>query len=171
MSVYWDDIRKHYAKANSFILKTPRNEWAIDPYAWNGVLELTPIEQALWCDIRQADAVLYPQYPIGKVFVDFANPKAKVAIECDGHHFHLDKEKDAQRDALLQSQGWHVYRISGSGCMTEQDDETGEKSIARRFIDVICSNHRIALGEKKQTSFSFQQSICVYVNTLCEVYL
>lgn len=35
---------------------------------------MTPIERWLWADIRHADAVFYPQYPVGNFFVDFANP-------------------------------------------------------------------------------------------------
>ena len=39
----------------------------------------------------------YPQYPIGKYFVDFADPVKKIVIECDGKKYHQDKEKDKRR--------------------------------------------------------------------------
>jgi hypothetical protein len=144
MTPRWADIRRHYHGARPAILAARANEWAIDPYAWNGLIWLTPIEEWLWADIRQAGAVFYPQYPVGLVFVDFANPKAKVAIECDGAAFHQDKAKDAARDRLLESQGWTVYRLTGKACRTEFDDETRSKGEARQFIDLICAAHGVS---------------------------
>lgn len=96
----WNALREHYARHAKVIEACDRNEWAMDPYAWStGIMRMTPIEEWLWHDIRDANAVFYPQYPIGGFFVDFANPRAKVAIECDGAAFHLDKSKDEARRA------------------------------------------------------------------------
>lgn len=143
----WDAIRDFYACNLPAIMAEKRNEWGIDPYAWDegkGIIFLTPIEQWLWHDIRAVDAVLYPQFPIGQFFVDFANPVAKVAIECDGRAFHIDKEKDSQRDAELRSAGWHVYRISDSDCKTEFNEATMQSGKARNFIESIAKDHGIA---------------------------
>jgi hypothetical protein len=122
--------------------------WAdSDPYCWDrtpGVINFTPIEDWLWADIRQCGAVLYPQYPVLNFFVDFANPVAKVAIECDGHAYHLDKAKDAARDQRLTDSGWTVYRISGHNCKLECDEETGSPSLPLLFIKRICNLHGIS---------------------------
>ena len=79
---YWARIRAHYKRATPAILACEKNEWALDAYAWEalGAIHFTPIEEWLWHDIRAVDVVLYPQYPVLKFFVDFANPKAKVAV-------------------------------------------------------------------------------------------
>lgn len=140
----WNAIRSFYAASHSEIMGESPNEWGIDPYAWDeAAINLTPIESWLWHDIRAADLVLYPQYPVGGFFVDFANPKAKVAIECDGEDFHKDKEKDAKRDAKLRQLGWSVYRISGKACRDGVSSDTPEKSEARKFIQAIATHHNI----------------------------
>lgn len=137
----WEAALYFYKTETPKILAEKRNEWAIIPYAWEGLISMTPIEFWLWSDIRQANVVMYPQYPVGKFFVDFANPVAKVAIECDGKEFHKDKAKDAARDEELLSMGWTVYRISGKDCRTDFDEEKMEDGYARKFIDEIAERH------------------------------
>lgn len=142
----WSAIRAHYAYHSPRILAAPKNEWAGDAYDWDdgqGIIYMTPIEAWLWGDIRAYDLVLYPQYPVGRFFVDFANPVAKVAIECDGAAYHQDKAKDAVRDRELLDLNWTVYRITGSDCRTECDEETGEPGNAGRFIRAIGDSHGI----------------------------
>lgn len=139
----WANIRAHYKRVTPLILDCPKNEWATDPYEWDSIgIYFTPIETWLWHDIRATDVVLYPQYPVGKCFVDFANPKAKVAIECDGAAFH-DEVKDAHRDAQMRAAGWTVYRISGKDCRDGAGTESEERSKAREFIKRIAANHNI----------------------------
>jgi very-short-patch-repair endonuclease len=115
----WNAIRSHYATYNADILKEKKSEWAIDPYAWDdGMISFTPIESDMWSFIRDHGGVFYPQYPVLNFFVDFANPKAKVAIECDGAGYH-DAKKDRERDRTLAQHGWTVYRFTGSECHRE----------------------------------------------------
>lgn len=142
----WNRIRAFYAEHMKTILAGDRWEWAIPAYSWeeHGGINMTPIEYWLWADIRNASAVLYPQFPVGRFFVDFANPVAKVVIECDGHEYHLDKAKDHDRDIELGDMGWTVYRIPGYLCATEQDEETGEPGEAAKFIREIANRHRIS---------------------------
>lgn len=143
----WRRIRAHYAALTPRILNEASNEWAIDAYAWdNGMISMTPIEYWLWGDIREAGLVMYPQYPVSGVFVDFANPRAKVAIECDGREFHKDKAKDQRRDEGLQALGWTVYRITGSECRQDFNEETMTPGAARRLVDMIARNHRVQRG-------------------------
>ena len=108
----WNAIKQHYDWARPVIMAERSDEWAIDPYAWDcGIMRLTPIEDWLWQDIRQANAVMYPQWPVNGVFLDFANPAALVAIECDGAAFHQDKEKDRRRDEKLEALGWRIRSL------------------------------------------------------------
>lgn len=119
----WNEIRTFYAKHNDAIMSERSDRYAIDPYELE--VEFTPIERAFWHDIRCKGIVMYPQYPVGGVFVDFANPVAKVAVECDGKKWH-DAKKDAIRDAKLATLGWTVYRITGSDCLKDCiETETG----------------------------------------------
>lgn len=140
----WGGIRSHYSHFGKKISAEKKNEWAIDPYAWSGLINFTPIEDWFWSDIRECDCVLYPQYPAGKFFLDFANPLAKVGIECDGAQYHKDKEKDAARDKTLQDMGWSIYRITGSDCQSESDFDTGRLSPAGVFLRRIALRHGLA---------------------------
>lgn len=76
---------------------------------------MTPIEKNVWNTIRGYGLELYPQFPVGKYYLDFANPFLKVAIEVDGKE-HLDPEriaKDAKRTYELSLAGWEIVRIPG----------------------------------------------------------
>jgi very-short-patch-repair endonuclease len=150
----WGRIRAYYQGHEQALLTERADRWALDPYEWaiDAGITLTPIEEALWHDLRQAGVVMYPQYPVGRFFVDFANPKAKVAIECDGAQWHQDKAKDAARDEQLQALGWTVYRISGRHCVTtecEVQDEYGRRqrvhSAAQQLVSQIAQRHGISM--------------------------
>ena len=56
--------------------------------------------------------------------VDFGNPIAKVALECDGAQFH-DARKDAARDRKLAALGWTVYRVPGWQCLRDVELPAG----------------------------------------------
>lgn len=144
----WNAIRAFYDTLRDEIMAC-RTEWADDDaYMWDhvGGIEMTPIERWLWSDIRSVDAVLYPQYPVGGFFLDFANPVAKVAIECDGAEWHKDKDRDAARDSRLAAMGWTVYRITGKDCRTQYDQDKGTKGIAYELVKEIAELHRIRRG-------------------------
>lgn len=136
-------IRRFYDMAWKDIKAAGVSELGIDPYEVDWIRLFTPIELALWHDIRNADAVLYPQYPVGCYFVDFGNPVAQVAIECDGAKWHQDSDKDVARQRQIEAMGWRVYRITGRDCKTDFDDERMEKSAARTLIDRVVQNHGI----------------------------
>jgi very-short-patch-repair endonuclease len=124
----WGRIRAYYRANAASINDAGRDSWGVEPYSWEteAGIRFTPIEQAIWQDIRSLDAVLYPQFPVGRRFVDFGNPVAKVAIECDGAAFHLDQKADRQRQAEIESYGWTVYRFTGRECMTDEHERMGE---------------------------------------------
>lgn len=140
----WNQIKLFYERVIPAIMKSGSNQWGCEPYEWesHGVV-LTPIESWLWHDIRAANLVLYPQFPVCGFFVDFANPKAKVSIECDGAAFHLDKAKDDARDKKLRALGWSVYRISGADCRDGVGLENESQSKARMFLRDISNLHKI----------------------------
>lgn len=131
------------------IMAAPKNEWAIDPYAWDGLIEMTPIEDAMWTHIRLTNSVFYPQWPACGFYLDFANPRAKVAIECDGKAYHTDKEKDARRDAKLRDNGWTIYRFPGWLCVTDSDEETSEPGEAFIRLDYIARAHGLRRDGKR----------------------
>lgn len=152
-SLRFEAIKRHYADLAPVILSGRSDEWAVGAYAWDtpsSGIRLSPIEQLLWCDIRQQNIVMYPQYPVGRYFVDFANPVAKVAIECDGAAFHVDAAKDASRQRQIEALGWTVYRISGSDCVRneiETEDDEGRVTVtsspAWDFMAFIARNHAV----------------------------
>ena len=123
----WRRIRAHYDSAPPALWEV-RDEWIGDPYEWDfaaGIL-LTPIERSMWDKIRLENLIFYPQFPVLRYFVDFANPAARVVIECDGRAYHADEERDARRQREIEVDGWTVYRFTGSEChddaWTEWDD-------------------------------------------------
>lgn len=148
----WQCIREHYRRNTLAIYRAGAADWGLDPYAWehDAGIVLSPIERMLWIDIRAVGVVLYPQYPVARRFVDFGNPVARVAIECDGAAWHQDPAKDAARQAEIEANGWTVYRITGKGCATDTqhgEDGDGRQVVqigqARRFIQTIAERHRI----------------------------
>lgn len=145
-------IRGFYEKAWKEIKEEAPHVWAIDPYESRLNEFMTPIEFSLWQDIRQEGCVLYPQYPVGRFFVDFGNPVARVAVECDGAAYHQDAEKDGRRQREIESMGWCVYRLTGRQCLEDfkevKDRDTGDirlvASDARNLIREIGRHHGIS---------------------------
>lgn len=143
-------VREHYRRHLPAIMSNG-SEWFDDAYSWEheaGIV-LTPIEKALWHDIRAERLVLYPQFPVGRYFVDFGNPVWRVAIECDGERWHTDTDRDATRQAEIEAMGWSVYRITGRDCLTDfeqVEDDNGATSVrtgsAREFIRTVKARHR-----------------------------
>jgi hypothetical protein len=156
LSQRFERIRAFYRRYERAILADGR-EWGMDPYAWDheAFIRLTPIESAMWADIRAEDAILYPQYPVGRFFVDFGNPVAKVAVECDGAAYHRDQAREEARDEALMDMGWHVYHLTGRECFTdaqETEDDNGHcvlvHGVARLLIREICNNFPVRCQHK-----------------------
>ncbi len=146
-----DWLRDFYVSAWSQTKRLPAHRWGIDPNCieWNEVM--SPIEAAVWSEIRAHGVVMYPQHPVGRYFVDFGHPLVRVAIECDGKQFHQDKAKDAERQAEIEAKGWRVYRISGSACMRkpnpmidEEGEEVFELSPAAELVDYLASEYKLS---------------------------
>jgi very-short-patch-repair endonuclease len=113
----FNNIRANYQRHQKMVDAGISSWFDDDPYELGEWLQIfTPIEFSLWQDIRGYGLDLWPQLPVGRFFVDFGNPVARVAIECDGKQWHRDKAKDAARDQELEEMGWRVIRIPGWQC-------------------------------------------------------
>lgn len=110
-------IRAHYKRELPRMLAVYRETGRVlfDPYRLDFTSDQTPIEAAVWGDLRAAGLPFYPQIPALGYFLDFADPFNRIAIECDGKEWH-GAEKDVKRDARLAAAGWLVYRIPGWKC-------------------------------------------------------
>ena len=127
-------------------MTTKANAWSefIDPSTLTATFPMTPIENAIWEQIRELGAVFYPQYPVDRFFADFANPVARVAIECDGVQFHKDAERDQVRDDRFRDFGWKVYRIPGRLCVSIADPyNEAAGPFSRRFVYAIAERHSL----------------------------
>lgn len=140
-----------------------RCEWGIPAYAWSPYVSFSPIEEIMWEEIRGANMVMYPQFPVGRYFVDFGNPVAKIAIECDGAAFHRDSGHDRQRQQEIEARGWRVYRISGAQLcqpdVTDFDDdgqEFTEPGPARALAQRIGAEHRICRHHQEKKAFGWE---------------
>jgi very-short-patch-repair endonuclease len=45
---------------------------------------------------------MYPQFPVGPYFLDFADPVKKLGIEVDSRRYHEDRAKDRLREQHLE---------------------------------------------------------------------
>ncbi|WP_176463954.1 endonuclease domain-containing protein [Bordetella genomosp. 11] len=118
-------IRRAYGQFQRRVDAGMASWMEFDPYIvgdWASIL--TPIELAVWENIRRRGLPMWPQLPVGRFFVDFGNPVKRVAIECDGAAYH-DARRDGIRDAELARDGWLVYRIPGWQCMRDWDLPAG----------------------------------------------
>lgn len=117
----WFSALRHNYRLYAESVDRGERSWAppCDPYVVaNWAMLLTPIEAAIWSDIRCYGLPFWPQFPVGRYVVDFADPVRHIALECDGAAFH-DPAKDRVRDAALDKMGWVTYRIPGRDCFEE----------------------------------------------------
>jgi very-short-patch-repair endonuclease len=70
---------------------------------------MNAFEKDVWHSIRLSRAAFLPQFPVFNYFIDFANPRLRLALELDGKQH--DPDKDRKRDELLWSIGWRTFRI------------------------------------------------------------
>jgi len=117
----WFDALRHNYRLYAAAVDSGLVDWShpCDPYTvadWS--MLLTPIEAAIWSDIRAYGLPFWPQFPVGKYIVDFADPVRRIALECDGAAYH-NPIKDRARDVVLEKMGWTTYRIPGRDCFDE----------------------------------------------------
>lgn len=74
----------------------------------------TKAENLLWQNLRNRQLEGFKfrrQQPIGTYIVDFINFEKGIVIEIDGGQHALLKDKDKQRDAWLNEEGFKVLRF------------------------------------------------------------
>jgi len=112
-----EDLKEFYTTHEKYILDLAKKyptKWYYS-YVVDYNTFFSPIEKLAWNCMRvKGSVVLYPQYPVGKYFIDFGNPYFKIALELDGKEFHKDWAKDRERDLALSHLGWTTYRVSGT---------------------------------------------------------
>lgn len=112
----WNLIRRLYKEVEPMILSGER----VSPYFAPFADFMTPIEHAVWNEIRCYGLPFYMQYPVGKRFVDFGDPVEMIAIEVDGAAYHTP-EADAKKTEEINSEGWILFRISGKDALYKHD--------------------------------------------------
>lgn len=143
--VLLDDHRKWQAIRNIYeTIGTDR----YTPYPVDWTKIFTPIERMAWGEIRDRGLPFYPQFPIGRFFVDLADPVRKIVIECDGKAFH-SAIKDAARDEVLNSLGWRVFRVSGADCNRVLPDP---------WEDVACAEDDVEQAQALQSLSTWAKS-------------
>lgn len=131
----WDEIRLVYKDFKQGVHPNSL-------YDWPSVM--SPVERIVWGDIRSLGLPFYPQFPVSKYFLDFAEPVEKINIEVDGKNYHkLGNKKDADRDAELKALGWQVIRIQGWQSMKgheHYEEECAQKH--GKFGGEMCEEHQ-----------------------------
>lgn len=99
------------------------------------------LEQKMYNALQQEfryDYDFVSQFPIRCKYgyvLDFAFPKEKIAVECDGERWHLKNNRhDQRRDKVLERRGWIILRFTGkeisnniSACVKEIKQEVNKR--------------------------------------------
>jgi hypothetical protein len=108
------------------------------------------------CVRPHVDAVIVPQYTIGRYRADFAiyAGPVRLVVEVDGHDFHERTKEQASRGKRrardLQLSGWSVFPFTGSDVW---NDPFGCCDDINRFINVeVASFDRPAVLPSNQTT-------------------
>lgn len=145
----WNVLRRLYAYLTPRLLAGER--WS--PYLWDWAPVFTPIERDIWFSIRSIGLPFFPQYPILRFFVDFADPVTRLVIECDGKQWH-DEKKDAARDTLIKAEGWRVFRFSGHRCfLPETDPDSAHLELLRIASGYYGRNYREQIEEIENAAY------------------
>ncbi len=128
LSVYFAKIRAIHESNAPAVARGEYDAYLVD---WGRIF--TPIEDDAWWTIRENGLRMFPQYPVGPYFVDFGDPWAKRAIECDGKAFH-DYRRDQVRDLALEELGWEVLHIPGSRLVMLDESPYSGDHIIREWL-------------------------------------
>lgn len=133
------DIASYYQRHHAEIMRAGRG-FGIDKYCIPHLDCRTPIEQMAFDAAISEGVAMYPEFPVGRFFLDLGNPRLKIGVELDGLQFHLDWAADSKRDAELWSvHGWKIFRCTGSRCnvIYRRPEETDVKGMQEWMHDTI----------------------------------
>src|SRR5690606_23784692 len=93
----------------------------------NRVLCESEFERRVFDEITNRGYRVIPQYKVNSYRIDLVimGDKTKLAVECDGDHWHTskeDQERDFQREKILQRAGWTFWRVLGSTYYNNPDN-------------------------------------------------
>ncbi len=102
----------------------------------------SPLERDMHAALRERGIEAQSGVTIGRYRLDLAVRQggAMVDIECDGAPFHVDHERDAERDRKLREMGWTIVRFSGRRIKHRLEECIGD------VIDVLPQDPRWARG-------------------------
>ena len=105
-------------------------------------------------ELRSQHVIDYYDMPV--TIPDFAFPKDKIAIYCDGYKYHADSDsfqKDRQQSRELQLQDWSVLRFSGSEILhdTESVVATIQQAIKQKAAANANKQRRFNQRPKAET--------------------
>lgn len=127
---HFDKIRNFYKEYDTELRETyPKSDMGFV----GGNIPMFFTEEAAWCEIRKLGLPFYPQYPIGKYFVDFCDPIEKIVFEIDGKMWHKNKVKDKKRENEIEAMGYCVVRFDYDDLREEKIDEENQFYITSRF--------------------------------------
>ena len=86
----------------------------------------SPFEESVAKKLSAKGFNITQQWPVGAYRIDMviADNYSKVALECDGEHWHSSEEKirqDMERQTILERIGWRFIRIRGSEYYSNPD--------------------------------------------------
>jgi len=82
---------------------------------------MTDAERKLWRELRGRRFVGHKfrrQVPLGPFVIDFLSYQARLAIELDGGQHALQQDRDAERTAWIEAQGYRVLRFWNDEILT-----------------------------------------------------
>ena len=88
--------------------------------------DMTKSETVLWTALKGRALGGWKfrrQHPVGPYIADFACLEAKTIVEVDGatHNTDAELEHDHKRTAFLESQGFHIVRVTNTGIYDDLD--------------------------------------------------
>lgn len=110
----------------------------VSPYSISKWGKMSPIEELAWQSVRFLAIPAYPEYPIGRYFVDLADIEHKIVFEIDGRKWHTVPQKDILRQSEIEGLGWTVYRFHSEDVRSDRFEEFlrelyyGEYGVYRR---------------------------------------
>jgi very-short-patch-repair endonuclease len=112
--------------------------------------EMTPEERMLWLRPRAnrlGGFHFYRQKVLAGFIVDVCCPEVRLVVEVDGSIHEQQVEYDAERDAILQANGWRVSRISND------DVRSDTLSVLARIL-AACRDSKQHLPEAELSALS-----------------